>query len=135
MAYQTCKGTQLKFYTSGAYTAIPQCQVLTPNGSEIDIQETTDLDATAVTKKGTLADFGTVTAQIEWDPANAVHAALYTAHAAITESNFQIYFATTTPKTDSFTGTISKWAPAEFAPKGIAKVTIEIAISGAVTRA
>jgi hypothetical protein len=114
------------------FTAIPEITSISGPGGSAPIIDTTDLDSTAREKRLGLADEGQVSLDINYIPANAVHAGLRSDRANRSERNFQLIF------TDSPATT---WSFAAFVPgfqinnevDGVTKASVTLEVTGAIT--
>lgn len=81
--------TTLKLTITGTPTLVPQVTMLDVYfGGEADMIEITDLDDTAHQHISGLKDYGTLDFKLNYNPANAVHAAIISQWAAGTEATF-----------------------------------------------
>lgn len=79
MAINAGQGTVLKFTVSSTLTAISQVVEVDGPDATVGTKETTNLSSTSKSYRATLPDGGTVTATIQYDPADTTHIALNTA--------------------------------------------------------
>jgi hypothetical protein len=73
MAINAGQGTILKFAVSGTLTALAQVVEVDGPDATVGTKETTNLSSVAKTYRATLPDGGTVTATIQYDPADTTH--------------------------------------------------------------
>lgn len=86
MAYdpRVVQGSVLRYATTlaGTYADIPGVRAFKQTNSQAEEIDITAINDTAKRKLSGLSDNGSLTFQLVYDPADTVHIALYTAHAA-----------------------------------------------------
>jgi len=136
MAINVGQGTVLKATISASLTAI--AQVLEVEGPEATqgTKETTNLGSTVKTFRAQLPDMGTVSASIQYDPADTTHQFLTTAINTWPQPAvvWNVLFNTVggTDKA-AFSALLTKFAPKGMNSEDNLEADIEIKITGIVT--
>jgi|SRR5581483_4223929 len=110
------KGTLLQagdLSTATNFQTVPQCREITLDGFSADQVEVTSHDTPSgfKDKKQGLKDWGTVSTEVIWDPANAVHQQCYDDMVAGTERYWQIVYPDVGNTVFQFKGFVSQFAP------------------------
>jgi hypothetical protein len=95
MAKVKSKGTTLLMSISSVYTAIPQLKSLSISGEKSETFDTNTLDGTAFKSKAPTGyvEPCTISADVFYDPQNAVHQAFIALIAAPKTTNFKVTYA------------------------------------------
>jgi len=106
------KGTQLKAeVTTGVFTLIPEIRSITGPGMSADILDATSHDTPGGfrDKKQGLKDWGTLSFEMLWIPANAMHQLLYADFSVSPgiERNYKLIFPNAGLTTFSFKGFVN----------------------------
>jgi hypothetical protein len=131
MAIHAGQGTILQFGASAV------AQVLEVDGPEASVETTStvNLASTAKTKRPLLPDGGTLSATIQYDPADATHAALTTAintYPQVASACSVIFSAASSPAA-SFSAYLTKFKPTGMNEEDNLQAEIELTITGLVT--
>ena len=133
MTYAPGAGTLLKMKIATVYTTVAQITKLTPPSSEMGTVETTIISDSAKTFLATIRDSGEVTFTVEWDSADATHAALWTAHRAGTLTDFEVLFADVGATTVEFHAIVTKFPWDEISNEIVVTIPITLKLSGDIT--
>lgn len=134
MAYLVGAGVELARRTTASpavYTAIPQAKDVTPPQLELGTVETTHLLSDAREFMPTIHDGGECNFNLEYDPANAQHAALFTSWSNKTVETWRITFSDTT--TIIFTGFLTTFGIDQLTVDSVVMVPCTIRITGLPT--
>lgn len=95
MAKVKSKGTALFMSISSVYTAIPQIKSISISGEKSEVFENVTLDGIAFKTKSPTGyvDPCSISAEVFYDPQNAVHAAFIALIAAPKVTNFKVTYA------------------------------------------
>jgi predicted secreted protein len=117
------------------FTTIPSCKTL--GGPKVD---STQIDTTTLDTAGGYETFvmglkkpGTVSFELVWDPQDATHRGLLTDFDNKTLRNFKIIWPDAGPESFTFAAYVKSWEP-KASPQTELSITMELQISGAVTR-
>ncbi len=135
MAYLIGAGTVLSRRTATspvAYTAITQVKDITPPPLEMGTVETTHLASSAREFMATIPDGGEVTFNLEYDPADTQHIALYTSFGAKTIETWRIDLPGTAVNID-FTGFITKFGIDQVSVDTVNTIPCTIRVTGLPT--
>jgi hypothetical protein len=135
MAINVGQGTVIKFTISSTLTALTQVVEIDGPDAVVGTKETTNLSSSAKTYRATLPDGGSVSATIQYDPADTTHSALTAAinlwpQPAVAGS---ITFNTTGTHAASFTCILTRFHPKGMNEEDNLEADIEFKISGIVT--
>lgn len=126
-------GTQLALKINNVFTNVPGVQNLDgPSGTKTEI-EGTALSDTAKSFKGGKPDYGSVTFDLAWDPADTTHAAILDSYkTAGSVDDWQITFPDAGAAAAAFSGAVMEfaWKLAKDSP-GL--VSVRVKCSGEVT--
>jgi len=100
------KGTALLMSIASVYTAIPQLKSISISGEKSEVFENTTLDGSAFKTKSPTGyvDPASISADVFYDPQNAVHAAFIALIAAPVATNFKVTFADAGPTSVVYSG-------------------------------
>lgn len=118
--------------TPGTYTVIPEVVSIDGPEAETGERETTPLGAALKIIRPTLLDAGEVTATMNFDSTNAVHAGLYTKFLAKTYHNWRIHLFVPTGTADDqfdFEAWIKGFKFSGFEPEGTVQVEMTLRIT------
>jgi hypothetical protein len=131
------QGTILKLTISAALTAIAQVLEIGGPEASIGVKDTTNLSHVAKRKRPQLPDGGSITATIQYDPADTTHAALTTAIGQwpTPTAAAEIDWPVGTPGTHkaAFSCFLTKFAPKGMNEEDNLEADIELEIDGVVT--
>jgi hypothetical protein len=131
MAINIGQGTIFKFGTTAC------SQVVEVDGPEatVDTKETTNLSSTSKTYRAQLPDGGTVSATVQYDPADATHQAFHTAINAWPQAptSCSIIFNTVNTSTATFSAILTRFKPKGMNEEDNLEAEIELKITGKVT--
>lgn len=129
-AASAASGAKIQVNINSALTTIPGVEGIPAFGAEKSQIETTPIDATAKTFIGDVPDYGEVTLNLMWDPADTVHQYLATSAATPAKSEgFKVIYGSNNA---TFAGEVMSFKPSF--NKGSAKVAeCKIKLSSAVT--
>lgn len=135
MAINAGQGTVLKFTISSTLTAITQVVEVDGPDATVGTKETTNLSSTSKSYRATLPDGGTVTATIQYDPADTTHEALTTAINAWPQAavGASITFNTTGSHGAAFNCILTRFKPKGMNQEDNLEADIEFKITGVVT--
>lgn len=133
------RGTQLQVYMSGSYTKVPRVYKIegpeTGNSDEIDF---TDLDMTVEEKDSGVERHGSVTFEINWDPADSVHQYLDTLRSTVQGTDRPAASLWRVVRPDGSYSAFPGWPKLKetgYEVNGKLQLQGEITITGLVTRA
>lgn len=132
MAYQVGAGTVLKRRTVASpatFTAITQVKDITPPSLELGTVETTHLTSDAREFMPTIHDGGEVSFNLEYDPADAQHIALYDSWAAKTVEVWKIELGDGDTVID-FSGFITKFGIDQMTVDSVNTIPVTIRTTG-----
>jgi len=124
------RGTLLKIDDgAGNYTTIPECMNIKGPALVLDTVDVTNHDSPSGAKEfiGGLLDGGTVTADINFQPSNAVHKQLYGDMFNRVKRNFKLVYPDTS--TDTFVALVTKFDPSA-SEKDRLLTALELRITG-----
>jgi hypothetical protein len=100
------KGTALLMSISSVYTAIPQLKSISISGEKSEVFENVTLDGIAFKTKSPTGyvDPCTISAEVFYDPQNAVHAAFTALVAAPVATNFRVTYGDAGPTSVIYSG-------------------------------
>jgi hypothetical protein len=129
-------GTQLQLAATGSpsnFVLIPGVEGFQgPTGSKPDI-DVTAIDDLAAKSVAGVPDYGSVTFDLFWDPANTQHAQLLASFKAIgTIDYLKVVCADAGDAAITFSGEVKGWEH-DFSKGAAAKVKVSIKLSGAIT--
>jgi hypothetical protein len=127
------QGTQLAVKISAAFTPVPGVEGLSgPTGTKQQI-EVTALSDTAAKYVAGLPDYGDVTFNLFWDPADTTHQQLLTSYTTANSTNdFQITCSDAGAAIVAFTGQVTGWKWS-FGKGAAGMVDVTVKVSGNVT--
>lgn len=129
------KGTLLKRYNGSTYDTIARVVNLDGPDAKNATVTTMHLGSTAVTRLGTIPDYGTVTFDLLFDPATSetTHAALWGDLGTGAVKQFQIVFSNTGNTVSSFSAIVAAFKPGNIAVDAVVTASLTLDISGTVT--
>lgn len=133
MAFTPGKGTQLQLSIASVYTAIAQVVGITPPSMDMGTTETTHLLSTWREFIGTIPDGGEIQFTVEYDAANATHAAIWAKFVVGAIELWKVVFTDLGNAEVGFSGIITGFHFDEVVIDNVATVQITVKISGAVT--
>jgi len=136
MAVYAGQGTVLKATIASTLTAIAQVLEMEGPGIQVGTKETTNLASSIKTYRGQLPDPGTLTATIQYDPADTTHQFL--ASQVLLWPQPAIAWAMVFPVAAgtheaTFNAVLTKFAPKGFNEEDNIEADIELQLTGAVT--
>ena len=133
MANTPGKGTIVKISIAETPTAIAQLVGVTPPQMEMGTTETTHLTSSAREFIANILDGGTVDLTINYDSADASHAAILSQFKAGTLAVFSIEFNDAGDTTVGFSGVMTNHNWGEATVESLVTLTVTIKVSGDVT--
>lgn len=133
MAYVIGKGALLKLSISSVFTTVPQCKSITPPQIEMGTVETTHLTSSMREHMATINDPGECSFEIEYDPANTVHQALWASAQAGTVESWKITLSDAGAADITFSAHIQKFGISQMAVDSVVMIPVTLKVSGAVT--
>jgi predicted secreted protein len=133
MAIVSGKGTKLQLEIATVFTDIAQITGLTPPSMEMGTVETTHLLSTWREYVSTIPDAGEISFSIEYDPAHASHAALWTAFQGGAVESWKILLTDTGAASIEFGGILTGFSWDEVTVDGIVTASISVKLSGEIT--
>ena len=135
MSVNAGQGTVLKFTVASSLTALTQVVEVDGPDATVGTKETTNLSSTAKTYRATLPDGGTVTATIQYDPADSTHEALTTAINAWPQTAVagSVIFNATGSHSAAFNCILTRFHPKGMNQEDNLEADIEFKITGIVT--
>jgi hypothetical protein len=120
---------------SSTLTAIAQVLELEGPGMSVGTIKTTNLASTVHTKRAQLPDPGTISATIQYDPADSTHTFLTTTAGTWPQPLVagEIDFAATGSHKAAFSAILTKFAPKGMNQEDNLEADIELELSGAIT--
>ena len=105
------QGTKLQLSIASTFTTIAQRVELTGPTSEVGTAETTHLDSTVKTYRGTILDNGEMSGRIWWDPQDPTHVAMYALLTAVPPAPgaFKLQLTDAAQTIMSFSAVLSKF--------------------------
>lgn len=125
-------GTKLQYHNGTAFVDVYQRVQVVPPGMENPPDDRTHLDSTWRAKGATIPDGGEVTCIVQHDPSNATHAAILANFIAGTDTQWKVLFTDVGAAEAAFNGHVSGWAWGEATVENHIRVTLTIAVNGAV---
>ncbi len=134
MAINVGQGTILKMTISSTLTAIAQVLEIEGPGMSVGIKDNTNLSSTAKRKRAQLPDGGTISATIQYDPADATHVFLTTTIGTWPQpvNACELDFTSATHKA-TFNAILTKFAPKGMNTEDNLEADIELEIDGVPT--
>ena len=132
MAKVVAQGTDLQLSISSVYTPIPAVMSITPPNRTRTAIDFTDLSMDWKEFAAGTMDGGEISAEINYDPANATHLALHDAFEA-DSSSWKIVYSDSGTTTLTFSGIMTELSEPQLTVDGKAMVSIKIKVSGEIT--
>ncbi|SIO60136.1 hypothetical protein SAMN05444166_6280 [Singulisphaera sp. GP187] len=126
------KGTLLKVKISAAQTTIAQRVSLDGPEMEVGTAETTNLDSAKKTYRPTIADGGSMSGTLQYDPHDPTHLFLFGLWDNPLLATFQLVFADADATTATFDGVLTKLKPTGMEVEGNLEAEFEIKVSGEI---
>lgn len=133
MAYAPGKGTILQLEIASVFTAIAQLVNVTPPSMSVGTSETTHLASTWREFIGSIPDGGEITFTIEYDSADASHAALSSKFAGCAVENWKVLFNDAGDTEVAFSGIITGFSWDEVVIDNVVTASLTVKVSGTVT--
>lgn len=132
------EGTTLGYgSTQGSYTNIPQLVSVSPPGGEVASVDKTYLSSVAKEKRaGRIPDAGQFSFDIEYDPNDSTHQALYALVWTPANQWWQLVYndgLTVTNAEIEFEGFITNWEPEDLEDESNLRVSVTVEITGVIT--
>lgn len=127
------KGVTLKL----ASTAVGNIVSLSGPNRSVGTVETTNLNSTERTFKGTILDNGEISGQLQFDPDDTQHGAMEALLTAspIAAGSWVVTYTDATPSTYSFSGILTAFSVTSSSVDDLVMADFTIKITGAVTKA
>lgn len=132
MAANATQGTLLQLSISSVFTTIAQRVKVVANEVTRAKIDTTDLDSTWETSIPGIPRGGEIELEINYDPGNATHAALWTSLGAGTVEDWKLILADAGAAAFAFEGWITSFKPGEATVDGLQTASLKIQTTGAV---
>lgn len=130
----TAQGITIARMGASTYETIPNVVSFSGPGGSAQVIDVTNLSSTAKEKRMGLADEGSLTLTLHYDPDNTVHDGLRTDRANRTRAQFRITFTDPTPTTWTFYGYVTGFS-VQGGVDAVVEAQVTIEIDGAITEA
>lgn len=131
------QGVVLQIGDSGSpqvFNSIPEIKTFSGPGGSAAVIDVTDLSSAAKEKRMGLADEGQLSFTINYIAKNTYHAALRTARANRSQTNFKLVFTDDSPKTTwSFAAFVTGFTVSG-SVDGVVEANVTLEITGAITQ-
>lgn len=129
MGTNSTQGTLLKVNS----TTIAQRVRIKPGENQRKEIETTDLDSTDDTYILGIRRGGTYELEINYDPASATHATLWSLYTGNTSASYKLVLADSGAAEIDFTGLLQSFQLGEMTTDNLQKATIKVRVTGSVS--
>lgn len=133
MAYLIGAGVQFMVEIASVYTQVPQAKDITPPQLELGTVETTHLLSAAREFMPTIHDGGECSFNLEWDPADAVHAQLFEYFSEKAIVNWRIIMADAGAAQVNFSGFLTTFGVDQLTVDSVVMIPCSIRITGLPT--
>lgn len=128
-------GTLLKLKIAATYTTIAQRVSIQGPGLKVPTVDTTHLDSPAREKRPTLPDPGSLKMQVEFDPTDPTHKAMFDLIFTPVVAQWKLVFTDSAPTGWAFDGILTGFEPGGMTVDGNLTADVEIEVTGVVVQA